>query len=41
MLSKHLEIFAVLPLGNLRLKALDLGGFDVDVVVDALRVSRP
>src|SRR5882724_2070572 len=32
--SKHLEIFALLPLRHLSLEALDFGGLDVNVVVD-------
>ena len=38
--SKHLEIFAMLPVGNLRLKPLDLGVLDVNVIVDELGAER-
>ena len=39
-LSKHLEIFALLPVRHLGLEALDLGVLDVDVVVDEFRAER-
>src|SRR6266700_8158689 len=38
--SKHLEIFAVLPVGDLGLEAFDLSVLDVRVVVDELRAQR-
>ena len=38
--SKHLEIFAVLPVGHFRLEALDLGVLDMHVIVDELRTER-
>lgn len=35
--SKHLEIFAVLPVGHLGREAVDLGILDVGVIIDELR----
>src|SRR6266481_10050151 len=35
--SKHLEIFAMLPVRHFRLETLDLGILDVHVVIDELR----
>ena len=39
-LSKHLEIFAVLPVRRFGLKPLDLGVLDVDVIIHELRPQR-
>src|SRR5688572_33412489 len=39
--SKHLEIFAMLPLRNFRLEPFNLGILDVDVIVDELFSERP
>ena len=38
--SKHLEIFAVLPVRYLGLKPLDLGVLDVNVIIDEFRAQR-
>ena len=38
--SKHLEIFAVLPVRHLGLKPLDLRVLDVDVIIHELRAQR-
>jgi hypothetical protein len=38
--SKHLEIFAVFPVRDLGLEALDLGVLDVDVVIDKAGAER-
>src|SRR3954451_11232988 len=38
--SEHLEIFAVFPVRDFGLEALDLGLLDVDVVVDELGAER-
>src|SRR5260370_31630122 len=38
--SKHLEIFALLPVRHLGLKTLDLGVLDVDVIVDKAGAER-
>ena len=38
--SKHLEIFALLPVRHFGLKALDLGVLDVDIVVDKAGAQR-
>src|SRR4051794_11909573 len=38
--SKHLEIFAMLPVRHFRLKTLDLGVLDMDVVVHELGPQR-
>src|SRR4029453_18555372 len=40
LFSKHLEIFAVLPVRYFGLKALDLGVLDVDVIIHKLRAQR-
>src|SRR5690242_2482176 len=39
-LSKQLEIFAMLPVRDLGLEAIDLGILDVDVVVHERRAQR-
>ena len=38
--SKHLEIFALLPVRHFGLEALDLGVLDVDVIIDELGAER-
>ena len=38
--SKHLEIFALLPLRDFGLEAFDLGVLDVDVIVDERGTER-
>jgi hypothetical protein len=38
--SKHLEIFAVLPIRHFGLEAIDLGVLDVDVIIHELAAQR-